>query len=288
VNIEVSTMRKAFTLVELLVVVAILALLIALLTPTLNKARYQTKLVLCKNQMSQMSFGILTYTNDYRGKFPDGAWGRRDPTSIGMIESGSGFTRAEGDFDLRPAFRKYFGVQNLNEIMKCPVAARWWYGDSFYTNIDSYNMSAFNQCKSPYAFYFGQRAVNDSGANVDHKWPRRKTMERVGQMWVPDGIPSNVTMEFSLLMSDFAFYGAGGGTPLATPHRPATGNVPEGGNYANFNMGSLYNFDQITNGNFATTDGGIQTIYFELDDINEGTFTGIRRQTSGTYMVPTP
>ncbi|MCA9252106.1 MAG: type II secretion system protein [Phycisphaerales bacterium] len=53
--------RKAFTLVELLVVISIIALLIAILVPSLKKARDQTKRVVCSANLRSISQAMLTY-----------------------------------------------------------------------------------------------------------------------------------------------------------------------------------------------------------------------------------
>jgi prepilin-type N-terminal cleavage/methylation domain-containing protein len=53
--------RGAFSLVELLVVVSIVALLIAILLPTLRTAREQAKQIACQNNLSEIALGWNTY-----------------------------------------------------------------------------------------------------------------------------------------------------------------------------------------------------------------------------------
>lgn len=59
-----------FTLVELLVVVAIIALLIAILLPALNKAREAAKLVACMSTLRQQGLALTQYAGEYRGHLP--------------------------------------------------------------------------------------------------------------------------------------------------------------------------------------------------------------------------
>ena len=62
--------RKAFTLVELLVVIGVVALLVALLMPALAKAREHAKRVQCGSNLRQIYLGAITYANTYKGAFP--------------------------------------------------------------------------------------------------------------------------------------------------------------------------------------------------------------------------
>ena len=63
-------MRKAFTLVELLVVVSIIALLIAILLPALGAARRSAQLVQCASGMHQIGVGAKAYAADNDGELP--------------------------------------------------------------------------------------------------------------------------------------------------------------------------------------------------------------------------
>jgi prepilin-type N-terminal cleavage/methylation domain-containing protein/prepilin-type processing-associated H-X9-DG protein len=65
--------QRGFTLVELLVVIAIIALLMALLMPALEKAREQAKRIICLNNLRELTFCWLLYSEDNDGKIVNGA-----------------------------------------------------------------------------------------------------------------------------------------------------------------------------------------------------------------------
>lgn len=62
--------RDAFTLIEMLLVVAIIVLLIALLLPTLGEGKERAKELYCQSNMSQIGRVTLAYAADNAGKFP--------------------------------------------------------------------------------------------------------------------------------------------------------------------------------------------------------------------------
>ncbi len=55
----------AFTLVELLVVIAIIALLLAIMLPSLKKAREQGKMAVCGGNLHEVAQGMLTYAQEH-------------------------------------------------------------------------------------------------------------------------------------------------------------------------------------------------------------------------------
>lgn len=59
-----SARAPGFTLIELLVVISIIALLIAVLLPSLQMAREASKNTLCKSQLRQVGILLHTYAND--------------------------------------------------------------------------------------------------------------------------------------------------------------------------------------------------------------------------------
>ena len=70
-------MRKGFTIVELLVVISIIALLIAILLPSLRRARAQTKDTVCRSNLHQLGLAIQFYAIDNRDYIP---WIKGTPT----------------------------------------------------------------------------------------------------------------------------------------------------------------------------------------------------------------
>lgn len=81
-----TTHRKprAFTLVELLVVIGIIAVLVAILLPALARAWATAKTTACASNLREIGTAFRMYANDYRDNYPDkfamGNWGfRRRP-----------------------------------------------------------------------------------------------------------------------------------------------------------------------------------------------------------------
>jgi prepilin-type N-terminal cleavage/methylation domain-containing protein/prepilin-type processing-associated H-X9-DG protein len=70
-----STRRAAFTLVELLVVIGIIALLIAILLPSLNRAREAAKQVQCLSNMRSLGQATMMFASENNGRMPGQAGG---------------------------------------------------------------------------------------------------------------------------------------------------------------------------------------------------------------------
>jgi prepilin-type N-terminal cleavage/methylation domain-containing protein/prepilin-type processing-associated H-X9-DG protein len=64
--------RRAFSLIELLVVIGIIGLLLGLLLPAMARAREQAKTLVCLSNLRQIGQAIYSYASDNRGLLP--AW----------------------------------------------------------------------------------------------------------------------------------------------------------------------------------------------------------------------
>ena len=111
-------MRRGFTIIELLVVVTIIVVLLALLTPALGKAIYQSRLLGCAGgQLKVMAGGVLQYTLDYKRRYPDRDIEQTDRGDTITYLPAMALAYPSQGFDSRPPLRTIF---DINKVVQCP------------------------------------------------------------------------------------------------------------------------------------------------------------------------
>jgi competence protein ComGC len=72
--IAVGSKRTAFTIIELLVVTAMIGVLVAMLVPAVNVARESSRKTACQSNLRQLGLGLQIYAENHQGFFCSGAF----------------------------------------------------------------------------------------------------------------------------------------------------------------------------------------------------------------------
>lgn len=132
------TTRRAFTLVETLVVIAVIALLAALLLPALSKAKQSGRRTACASNLRQLSVALSIYAGENEGDYPPISTTNRWPSHLyrgyenfAVLLCPADQLPPPGNFGLRPdeAPRSY--VMNL-------------FRDHFSTTLSATELQRFN------------------------------------------------------------------------------------------------------------------------------------------------
>jgi prepilin-type N-terminal cleavage/methylation domain-containing protein/prepilin-type processing-associated H-X9-DG protein len=111
----------AFTLVEMLTVIAVIAILAALLLPVLNKSQMRAKRIVCENNLGQVGLAFHVFSNDHSGKFPM-AVSTNDGGSMEFVASG--FDAGEIFYTCFYHFQSLSGELAKPSLLICPADLR--------------------------------------------------------------------------------------------------------------------------------------------------------------------
>jgi prepilin-type N-terminal cleavage/methylation domain-containing protein/prepilin-type processing-associated H-X9-DG protein len=130
--------RKAFTLLELMLVVFIVAILAALLLPVLSKAKGRAKQIDCLSQLRQVGLAFQVFAHDHGERFPFQV-PVKDEGTLELVQAAS----ALGG-DVQFAFRHLQALSNdlvLPKLLACPADSRT--NATFFSQLRNDNVSYF-------------------------------------------------------------------------------------------------------------------------------------------------
>lgn len=113
-----KTPRHGFTVVEVMVVIAIIALLVALLIPAVQSTREAARRTQCASHQRQVALATLEFAEEMGGELPEWGWDR-----LSWRNSVAPYLEEDGlDRTSRNAFRESLQSQASKEILvfQCP------------------------------------------------------------------------------------------------------------------------------------------------------------------------
>src|SRR5262245_568723 len=140
---------SGFTLLELLMVLAIIAILAALLLPGINRARSSAQRTICVNNLRQINAGIRMYADDSGGSAPGLATNAPSPW-LAYKRMMKNYVALKG------------ASSNGDTLFACP-ADRFYYPDFSAPRVSQSHHSQAIYDYSSYAFNAGNYHTNFAG-----------------------------------------------------------------------------------------------------------------------------
>jgi prepilin-type processing-associated H-X9-DG protein len=168
--------------VELLVVIGIIALLISILLPSLNKARETANRVKCAANLKAIGNSLLFYSNDWKGAYPRTiynialasgttplvpTWGT-GPVSTNAFGTGTPGTGRPYDNDVSAAIYLLLATQDITgDSFVCPSssAEKWDFGGAANSVANWSNWNG-QESINKHLSYSYQNPYGDAGANT--------------------------------------------------------------------------------------------------------------------------
>lgn len=186
--------RTAFTLIELLVVISIIAVLMAIILPSLGLARKFARRTVCMANVRRLGVSIRLYIDSYDGKFPPdrlrkptdfievGPYKRYRPRWIWFLNEGMGFVINPYKYETEEEFN--IALEMDNNYYMCPSLKDYEYARSIRNGAYGYNYQYLGNCRgnptntgyANYPVWFSQIRspaqtvvyCDSRGANIPH------------------------------------------------------------------------------------------------------------------------
>lgn len=136
--------RAAFTLIELLVVIAIIGILVAMLLPSLARAKGVAVRLNCMNNLKQLAYSTQMYSDDYNEQFPR----RASPSWMELLHP------IYRDFKILRCPGDAIAASPTSSAYKAHAAPRTYimngWTDYFQTTLSPENWQLYKTYKWPY------------------------------------------------------------------------------------------------------------------------------------------
>jgi len=179
-------LRRAFTLVELLIIISILSLLMSILVPTLSRSKELARRVVCASHIRALISACLTYAGEHRERLPYLHIGNTpssaNPSPYWLLRKQVNTEVLTTDEERKACFS--FNYNLTREHFYCPSNGPGWNRDDFWVWPDSTSSVV------GYPYFGGNRILSVQGAL------------RVSYSPVPDRYPV-----FPMFSSQEAAYG---------------------------------------------------------------------------------
>lgn len=116
---ERNARRSGFTLMELLIVIAIISILAAMLFPAINYVREKARKNECLNNLRQWGVALQGYLDEHRGRFP--TYGAAKEDTSGAAVASPALTVADAWYNVLPP---YIGLDALKDMERTPGPGR--------------------------------------------------------------------------------------------------------------------------------------------------------------------
>ena len=255
-------------------------LLVALLMPTLESARWAARLTVCKGNLRQIAISHNAYAVDHRNWYPFNATQTR-ATAHGerwLFPAGINPTAS-------PALLPYLGVgtsmdPRFNKILQCPQGLRNVDALTNYPHYAFYANRIFAQQGNQHAFY---------DTNPDGSWAATRQyvndetllLQKPGDTMYYRGFQNNfgwtpVNGEYTILASDLCVRNGSGGMQVITNHNLGSGYLK--GSRAVWTTGN-------STANYAFTDGSVRDYGFPVETFRDVMNVAAGTEGGGEFMA---